>query len=273
VALRFRVLGSGSSGNATLVEAAGTRILLDAGLGPRELAERLQSADVDPASIAAVFLSHEHGDHAKGAAGFSRKWGVRLCGSRGTYAACGIGALEVAGYDVLEQGSPRTIGELTVAGVRVPHDAAGPLAFVVSSNGHSFGHATDLGHFNRGFVESFRRCDAVLVESNYDPDMLRAGEYPWSVKERILGPYGHLSNGDVARYLALGLGESCRTVVLAHVSQSNNHPEVVRMSAEEALRRRGRTEVRLEITAAEGTDWISVGSPVERRGPAQLRLF
>jgi phosphoribosyl 1,2-cyclic phosphodiesterase len=273
VSLRFRVLGSGSSGNATLVEAAETRILIDAGLGPRELAERLESTGVDAASIAAVFLSHEHGDHSKGAPGFSRKWGARLCGSRGTYAACGIGALEVAGYDVVEPGTPFAVGALTVTGVRVPHDAAGPLAFLVAYDGHTLGHATDFGHFNRGFVKSFGTCDAVLVESNYDPDMLRASEYPWSVKERILGPYGHVSNGDVARYLSLGLGESCRTVVLAHLSQNNNHPEVVRMSAEEALRRRGRTEVRVEITGADGTDWIQVGAPAERRGPAQLRLF
>lgn len=114
MSFRFRVLGSGSSGNATLVEADGTRILIDAGLGPRSLAERLQSAGVDPASLDAVFLSHEHSDHARGAPGFSSKWGVRLCGTRGTYAAAGLGAVDIAGYDVIEAGVPRTVGALTV---------------------------------------------------------------------------------------------------------------------------------------------------------------
>lgn len=274
MSLRFRVLGSGSTGNATLVEGDGTRILIDAGLGPRSLAERLESAGVDPASLAAVFVSHEHSDHARGAAAFSAKWGVRLCGSRGTYAAAGFGAEDVAGYDALEAGSCRRVGALAVTAVPVPHDAAGPVAFVVASNGHSLGHATDLGHIGPALVRAFRVCDAVLVESNYDPGMLRDGPYPWSLKERILGAHGHLSNADVGRYLAEGLGETCRTVVLAHVSQKNNHPELVRMTAEEALRRRGRSEVRLELCEQEGTGWIEVSRPKsEPGGRGQLRLF
>src|SRR5262249_2384766 len=114
VSLRFRVLGSGSTGNATLIEGDGTRILIDAGLGPRCLAERLLSAGLDPTSLAAIFVSHEHGDHARGAAPFSAKWGVRLCGTRGTYAAAAMGAVAVAGYDVLEAGATRRVGALTV---------------------------------------------------------------------------------------------------------------------------------------------------------------
>jgi len=273
--MRFRLLGSGSSGNATLVESYGVRILIDAGLGPRELAERLESAGVDPASIALVFLSHEHQDHVRGAASFSKKWGVRLCGSRGTYAAAGLGAEEIAGYDVLEPGVARPVGALSVLGIPVPHDAAGPLAFVVQGDGCSLAHATDFGHVSRGVADGFRDCDAVLIESNYDPVMLRDGPYPWSVKERILGSRGHLSNEDVARYLTRDLGEACRMVLLAHISQNNNHPELVRMTAETALRRRGRTEVRLELASADGTGWIDVAAAHggASRGPRQLRLW
>lgn len=271
--LRFRVLGSGSGGNATLVESGETRILIDAGLSSRELAERLQSAGVDPVSLAAVYLSHEHGDHARGAASFSRKWGVRLRGTRGTYAACALGAEEIAAYDVLVAGSPSRAGALAVTPVAVPHDAAEPLAFVVASNGHRLGHATDLGHLPAGVKEAFRECDALLVESNYDPGLLRDGSYPWSLKERIASPRGHLSNGDVARYLGDGLGPACRAVVLAHLSQKNNHPELARKAAEEALARRGRTEVALTITDALGTGWIDVGPAPEPARPRQLRLF
>ena len=116
--------------------------------------------------------------------------------------------------------------------------------------------------------------NAVLIESNYDPGMLREGPYPWSLKERILGRYGHLSNGDVASYLGRSLGESCRTVILAHLSKTNNHPDVARMSAEAALRRRGRTEVRLEVTGEEGTEWMSLVAAIPPpRRPQQLRLF
>ncbi len=270
MAFRFRVLGSGSSGNATLVEGAGTRLLIDAGLGPRELAERLQSAGVDPASVQAVFLTHEHSDHARGAASFSRKWGVRLAGTRGTYAAAGLGACEIAGYDVLSAGGTATLGALRVTAVRVPHDAAEPVAFVVAHGGDRLGHATDLGHLGREVTLAFRDCRALLVESNYDPALLRDGPYPWSLKERILGAEGHLSNGDVARYLAGDLASSCEQLVLAHLSQKNNHPELVRMAAEQALDRAGRADVALTITNADGTGWVDVAPA---RAPEQLRLI
>jgi phosphoribosyl 1,2-cyclic phosphodiesterase len=270
--LRFRVLGSGSSGNATLVEGGGTRLLIDAGLGPRALGERLLSAGVDPASLDAVLVSHEHGDHAKGAASFSAKWGVPLVGSRGTYAAAGFGAVDVAAYELLKPDEPRVFGALGVRGVPVPHDAAGPYAFVVTCGGETLGHATDLGHLDAALIDAFLTCDALLLESNYDPALLRDGPYPWSLKERILSPRGHLSNGDVARYLADGLGASCRTLVLAHLSKTNNHPELCLMAAERALQARGRGDVRLLLCASEGTDWIDVRPP-RPDGPAQLRLF
>jgi phosphoribosyl 1,2-cyclic phosphodiesterase len=275
VSLRFRVLGSGSAGNATLVEGGGARVLLDAGLGPRSLAERLQSAGVDPASLDAVFVSHEHGDHARGAAAFSARWGVPLAGTPGTFVAAGFARAKLPGYEPLAAGESRSIRRLTVKAVAVPHDAAAPLAFVVSTSAASFGHATDLGHLSRGLVEALRGCDVLLMESNYDPGMLRDGPYPWSLKERILGPLGHLSNGDVGRLLERGLGPRCRKVVLAHLSRKNNHPELALMTSEEALGRARRSDVRVTLATPEGTSWIAVGagrgSPV--RGDDQLRLF
>ena len=275
MSLRFRLLGSGSEGNATLVEGGGARILLDAGLGPRQLAERLQSAGVDPAGLDAVFVSHEHGDHARGAAAFSKRWGVPLVGTRGTFVAARFADTRIAGYDNVVAGETRTIRRLVVKTIAVPHDAAGPLAFVVSSATVSFGHATDLGHLSRALVEAFRGCDALLVESNYDPAMLRDGPYPWSLKERILGPYGHLSNGDVGRLLEKGLGARCRKVVLAHLSRKNNHPELALMSSEEALARARRGDVRVTLAAPDGTGWIGVGPARKAAAPAhgQLRLF
>jgi phosphoribosyl 1,2-cyclic phosphodiesterase len=166
------------------------------------------------------------------------------------------------------------VGALTVAAIPVPHDAAEPIAFVVSCDGASLGHATDLGHLGPAVVEAFGECQAILVESNYDPGMLRDGSYPWSLKERILSPLGHLSNGDVARYLEHALPEACETVVLAHLSRKNNHPEVARMAAETALGRRGRAAVSLEMTGPEGTGWIETSAA--RHPPAsvgQMRLF
>jgi phosphoribosyl 1,2-cyclic phosphodiesterase len=275
MSLRFRVLGSGSGGNATLVEGGGARVLLDAGLGPRQLAERLQSAGVDPASLDAVFVSHEHADHSRGAAGFSARWGVPLGFTRGTLRACGLAAAKLPPGLEIAPGETRTIGRLAVRAVAVPHDAASPLAFVVSVDAVSLGHATDLGHVSRGLVEAFRRCHAVLVESNYDPAMLRDGPYPWSLKERILGPFGHLSNGDVGRLVERGLGEACRRVVLAHLSKTNNHPELALQAAEEALARSGRREVEVTLAPPDGTGWIAVrpARGTAARHDRQMRLF
>jgi len=272
-ALRFRVLGSGSTGNATLVEAGGTHVLLDAGLGPRTLADRLDGLGVDPSTLEAVVLSHEHGDHARGAASFARRFGIPIAGTLGTRRAAGLG--EVADYRALRPGTPLALGSLRVASVALPHDAAEPVGFVVTAGAARLGHATDLGHVSRGVVAAFRHCDAILLESNYDLAMLRGGPYPWSLKERILSPDGHISNADVARYLTTGLGPDCRTVVLAHLSQKNNHPELARGTAEEALRRSRRSGVRVELSGAEGTGWIRVAPTrgVRAAATSQMRLF
>jgi phosphoribosyl 1,2-cyclic phosphodiesterase len=275
MSLRFRVLGSGSGGNATLVEGGGALVLLDAGLSPRQLAERLQSAGVDPGALDAVFVSHEHGDHARGALGFAARWGVPLALTRGTFRAAGLARARLPRGIEIVPGETRTIRKLAVRAVAVPHDAASPVAFVVSVGAVSLGHATDLGHVSRGLVDAVRRCDALLVESNYDPTMLRDGPYPWSLKERILGPFGHLSNGDAGRLLEKGLGEACRQVVLAHLSKQNNHPELALQAAEEALERAGRREVEVTLAPPEGTGWIAVRAaraPARRRD-GQMRLF
>ena len=269
---RFRVLGSGSTGNCTLVEAGDTALLIDAGLGPRSLAERVQAAGVDPARLAAILLTHEHADHAKGAAAFSAKWGVPLWGSRGTYAALGLGAEEIPHYQSIEAGASRSFDGVTVTAIGVPHDAAAPLAFRVRHAEVALGHATDLGHVNRAVADAFAECDALLIESNYDPQLLARGPYPWPLKERILSPEGHLGNGDVAAYLQHRLGVACRRVVLAHVSEKNNDAELALRCAESALSRAGRYDVVLQTAPREGTGWLEVGSPAQGAS-RQLRLW
>ncbi len=271
--LRIRVLGSGSTGNATLIESDGTRILLDVGVGPRELAKRLAACDVEPDSIALAFLSHEHGDHSRGARSFSRRHGVPIAATRGTLAALGLDEddADLAGCEEIVGGEPFGVGNLTVIGVPIPHDAAEPLAFVISNGSAKLGHATDLGHLERGVTEAFRCCDALLIESNYDTAMLRDGPYPWSLKQRIQSPWGHLSNDDVARYLRHELGPSCRQVLLAHLSRTNNHPEVALMAAEAALRARG--DVDLTLCDPKGTGWIEVHESPSQQPRGQLSLF
>mgnify|MGYP001766092616 CR=1 FL=1 len=274
MAVRFRILASGSSGNATLIEAGGTRVLLDAGLGPRVLAGRLRAAGVEPDSLAAIVLSHEHVDHIKGAAAFAARFGLRLMGSRGTRDAGGFASGEAArcGFDLIRPGELHTIEALSLTALAIPHDAAGPLAFVFEVGPLKLGHATDLGHLPEGVAAALAGVDALVLESNHDAGMLRSGPYPWPLKERINGPQGHLSNSDAAGFLAKRLGSRCRTVVLAHLSEVNNHPEVARMAAEPALARAGRGDVRLEIATREGTGWIEIAA-AQRVADADRRQF
>jgi phosphoribosyl 1,2-cyclic phosphodiesterase len=277
--VRFRVLASGSSGNATVIEAGETRVLLDAGLGPRILAERLREAGVEPASLSAIVLTHEHVDHIRGAAAFARRWDVRLAGSRGTRRAGGfLEALrELPGYDVLRPGEVHAIGGLELTPIAIPHDAAGPLAIVVRCAGAVLGVATDFGHFTAELMASLEACHALVIESNHDVAMLRDGPYPFDLKRRIAGPHGHVSNAETARFLGQRLGVSCVSVVLAHLSEINNHPEVARMETEPALKQAGREHVRLEIAGRNGGDWVEVAA-VQSAQPAGLsegqgRLF
>ncbi len=177
---------------------------------------------------------------------------------------------------VLEPGLPFRVGALGVRPLAVRHDAAGPLAFVVALGDSSLGHATDLGQLDAALGAALGGCDALLLESNYDPGLLREGPYPWSLKERILSPLGHLANADVARYLERGLRTRCRAVVLAHLSQKNNHPELALMACEPALQRAGRGDVRLTLTGVEGCGWVEVGPAAPAAAPAgreQLTLF
>ena len=270
--LRIRVLGSGSTGNATLVESGETRILIDVGVGPRELQKRLAACEVDPESISLAFLSHEHGDHSRGARSFSKRHGVPIAATRGTLHALSLDDDDdIAGCEEVVSGEAFRVDGLSVTGVNIPHDAAEPLAFVISNGTTRLGHATDLGHMDRAVREAFRACDALLIESNYDAAMLRDGPYPWSLKQRIQSPWGHLSNDDVARYLSRDLGPACRQVVLAHLSQTNNHPEVAQMTAELALA--GRDDVDLALSDPRGNDWIDVPDTPRPPPRGQLRLF
>lgn len=275
--MRFRVLGSGSTGNATLVEGSGTRILIDAGLGPKILADKLVALEIEPASIETILVSHEHEDHARGAAPFSTKWGVRVAATRGTYAAAGFGGGEVAGFEVLTPGRHHSFGALDVEPVMVPHDAAEPVAFIVSCGDATFGHGTDFGHISARLASAFADCTSILLESNYDETLLDVGDYPWSLKERIRGPYGHLSNAMVSSYLGRKLGRHCRRVALAHLSQSNNTPTLALEAALRALVRGAREDVVVDVCAADGdgAGWVEVGpTPGPARSDvSQLRLF
>lgn len=248
--MRLVTLGSGSRGNATLVELGGKRLLVDAGLSAKELACRLEAAGADPAKIDGVLLSHEHVDHTRGVDRFSRKHGVPVFCSVDTLEAMDRSPVHFASWHPLAQGECLDLGTVTVEPFPVPHDAVRPVGFVLRAEGLQVGIATDLGHVTAEVVERLRGCDVLMIESNHDDRMLMEGPYPWHLKRRVSGMYGHLSNREAAAVLLDTVRAGCRAVVLAHLSEKNNTPELARRAADAALGA-ARMEVQLRV-AGEG---------------------
>jgi phosphoribosyl 1,2-cyclic phosphodiesterase len=236
--MRFSSLGSGSSGNATLVEAGDparpTRLLVDCGFSLRELGRRLALRGVEPAQIDAVFVTHEHGDHVGCALTLARRHGVRLCMSAGTWAALRQD-VEPAGLHLLACGDTLDVGALQLKPFAVPHDAREPLQLRVHDGQHHLGLLTDLGEVTDAVAQALAGCDALLLETNHDREMLISGPYPWVLKRRISGRFGHLENSLSAALLQRLHHGGLRHVVAAHLSRQNNSPELAAQALATAL--------------------------------------
>ena len=254
------MLGSGSDGNAAYLEAGGTRLLLDAGFSCRDLEARLTGLGVDPATLDAVLLSHEHGDHARGAERFARRFGTRLACTRGTLRAAGLSG-RLSRLQIFAAGETLQIGRLRVATAPVLHDAAEPVGFRVESGGESVGFALDLGRSTDAVTALLAGCHTIILESNHDPDLLERGPYPRELKARLRGPRGHLSNREAAELFAEAAGTSARTLILAHLSRTNNRPALARAALREVL---GERAARIQVAVAEqgpAGRWIEMGEP------------
>ena len=222
--MRAWTLGSGSKGNAILLESDGTRVLIDAGYSPRALSQRLAGIGVHPESIAAVVVTHEHTDHVRGVSSAQRRWKWQVYGSAGTIAA--IAELDVSRSTAVRSGTPFVIGALRLELVPVPHDASAPTAVVATAvcSGFRTGVAHDLGDVPDELRTAFARLDLLLLESNHDEEMLRTGPYPAFLRARISGGSGHLSNAKSASLSRELAGARLREMVLLHLSEVNNTP-------------------------------------------------
>lgn len=250
--MRFIPLASGSKGNAALAEFGRVRILLDAGISAKRLTERIEGLGLDPGSIDAILLTHEHEDHARGAKRFSRLHRTPvLCGWE-TLEAMDASPDHFAEWQPLAPGEILDLGAVTVEPFPVPHDAANPVGFVVRGEGLQVGLATDLGHATTLVLERLRGCHLVMVESNHDDRMLMEGPYPWHLKQRVSGRWGHLSNHETAALLSQVVDERCRAVVLSHLSEHNNAPGLARRVVANALAARGCSRVEMRIATAAG---------------------
>lgn len=232
--MRFAVLGSGSRGNALVVEAGRTCVMLDCGFGLNDAVSRLSRLSLDPSAIHAILITHEHGDHAGGAARFARKFNVPLWLTHGTEKNLpdDFSALSVQRID---DHSAFGIGDFEIQPYPVPHDAREPVQYVFGDGQRRLGVLTDAGVVTPHIEAMLRGCDALVLESNHDSDMLRNGSYPPSLKRRVAGNYGHLDNRAAARLLARLAHGKLQHVVAAHLSEKNNRPELARAAFAEAL--------------------------------------
>jgi len=240
MSFRVHVLGSGSRGNSILLETTEIRILVDAGLSGRQIERRLRSLDIAPDSVSALFITHEHRDHTQGMGVFARRWRVPVYLARATAASCSAllnGQEEIRSY---RAGRPVDLGDLRIEPFLTCHDAVDPVAVTVRqrASGLKVGIATDMGTPTAAVRHALRRCDLLILEANHDDVMLRTGPYPWSVKSRIAGRHGHLSNRAAAELATELHHPALAGVVLAHLSQECNEPELAAATVGEALRRR-----------------------------------
>jgi len=249
--VRFASLGSGSKGNCLVAEAAGSRVLLDCGLSPRETARRLARLGLEPAAIHAVLVTHEHDDHAGHAYAFAALHGIPVHLTHGTRRAQEKAGRSAAGVElrVIEGREPFAVGAIRVEPFTVPHDAREPVQFVLGDGARRLGVLTDLGASTSHVEQTLSGCDALVLETNHDLDLLWAGDYPKWLKERISGPFGHLDNGSSGRLLAALDRSRLKHVIAAHLSQQNNTMALARAALAGALGCAG--------------DWIGVATQEE----------
>lgn len=274
--MRFTVLGSGSTGNAVLISSENTNVLVDAGLSAREIVRRLGVVGVEPEKLDAVLVTHEHSDHAGGLRVLMRSIKCPVFISRPTEDAFystrklgGNGETEskrrrdaLSGRTVeIESSREFRIGDIDFEPFSVPHDAADNFGFVARKDGVKLATLMDFGHITNLIREKLAGCDAIVIESNHNRDMLRmCSVYSWDLKQRIASRNGHLSNEDLADWLRDDFDGSARNIVLAHLSQRSNEPNLALLTARSALEMRPplfRAETRITLSsAAEPTEWF-----------------
>ncbi len=259
--MRFCSLGSGSGGNATVVEAgsgeATRRVLIDCGFSLRELDLRLARAGLAAADLDAIFVTHEHGDHIGSAVALARRNNLPLWMSRGTWRAVREPDLPAL-IRFARDGEPIEIGALALHPFTVAHDAEEPLQLRCTDSAVRLGVLTDVGSITPHMLANLQHCDALLLECNHDRAMLAASRYPASLKARIGGRYGHLDNDTAAEILAACLHEGLRHLVAAHLSEQNNHPLRVREALSAAWG--GKREEIVIADPLNGFSWIAVGA-------------
>ena len=241
MAFVFAPLFSGSSGNALYVERDGTRLLVDAGLPGKRVAAELEKAGASIEDVQAIFVTHEHMDHIAGVGVLARRWGMPVYATEPTWETMAekIGRVKPEQRRIVSPGEPIEFGCLRVTPFSIPHDAACPVGYTFTDGRRKLSVATDIGCLREDWLEAVEGSDLLLLESNHDVDMLRAGRYPYELKMRILGQTGHLSNDDAGIAAARLCRRGVKQILLGHLSHENNFPELAWESVACRLRELG----------------------------------
>lgn len=239
MALRVTVLGSGSSGNCTLVEAGDVSVLVDVGFSGRQIKKRMEETGRDLEEVDAVLVTHEHSDHTAGLPVLAGKMGLPVYCNRLTSEFLQGKLKGYGGWKLFRSGDCFEIGELKVESFRVPHDAYDPVGYVLEFQEARMAFLTDLGYVPGNILERMRAVDGMILESNYDPELLRSDrKRPWAVKQRIMARHGHLSNEGAAKLAGEVVNERLRHLFLGHLSGDCNRPDLARQAVEGALMER-----------------------------------
>ncbi len=251
--MRFASLGSGSRGNATLVEHGDQRLLIDCGFSIKETFSRLHRLGVDPQTLTALLVTHEHSDHIKGVGPVARKLGLPVFMTPGTFRGRDYGVLPY--LNLIEGYRPFQLGNIVINPVAVPHDSREPSQFIFEADGRRLGILTDLGSISSHVEDAYEHCDALVLEANHDPQMLASGPYPPSLKQRVGGLWGHLSNQQAAGFLQRINRQRLQQLVVAHISLKNNSVDRSRACLAEPTES---IEQVIYACQEQGFDWLSI---------------
>ena len=232
------MLGSGSAGNSILVCSKSSNLLIDAGLATKEIEGRLEKVGVEPCKLNGILISHEHSDHVRSAGVLARRYKIPLYFNAATYATAKAKIGQLKQVEMFASNKKFTIQDLLIEPFSVLHDAADPVGFCFYMKDRKLGIATDLGKPTPLVRQMLKQSHVLILESNHDPDMLLSGPYPWWLKQRIRGKFGHLSNEDSQSLLRDLLHQDLKNIVLAHLSEKNNHSALARQTATEVLQER-----------------------------------
>ena len=250
--LKFCSLYSGSTGNSLLVQSDSTSILVDAGVSNKKIVEALEKLEIPADSISGVLVTHEHSDHIKGLGTFSKKYNIPVFANIKTWQAMPVEREKIAfeNQRIITFNSEFSIGDLTVVSFPIPHDAACPCGYNILNSGKKISIATDIGHITADMMPYLENSSFALLESNYDTEVLRYSSYPASLKARISGPNGHLSNSTCGKLIGHLMETGLSSVMLGHLSKENNFPELAYETVLEELHNSNVDSSKIDVMVA-----------------------